>query len=141
MNRRWCIRLVVAAALAAATVVFSAPAAQAHPRLLSAEPEPSTTVAGPLKQVLVKFDEGVQWQYSLVDVVDTDGKSLLGGKPEMSGRQVVLPLSPTAAGAMRVSWRVVGDDAHPVIGAFVIGVKGFAGAEQALPEGQLGRAI
>ncbi|MGH8973312.1 MAG: CopD family protein, partial [Acidimicrobiia bacterium] len=41
----------------------------------------------------------------------------------------------------RVSWRVVGDDAHPVIGAFVIGVKGFAGAEQALPEGQLGRAI
>jgi copper transport protein len=136
-----CIRWVAAATIAAATVVVWAPAAQAHPRLLSAEPEPSTTVAGPVKQVVVKFDERVNWEYSEVDVEDPDGRSLLAGERQISGRQVTLPLSATAAGAMRVSWRVVGDDAHPVIGAFVIGVEGFPGAEQALPQGQLGRAI
>lgn len=132
---------MAAAIIAAATLVVWAPSAQAHPRLLSAEPEPSTEVAGPLKQVVVKFDEGVQWEYSEVDVKGPDGRSLVGGEREVSGRQVVLPLSPTAAGAMRVSWRVVGDDAHPVIGAFVIGVQGFPGAEQAVPEGQLARAL
>lgn len=128
MFRRWLVRLVAAAVIAAATVVVGAPAAGAHPRLLSAEPEPSSTVDGPLPEVVVRFDEQVLWEYSEIDVENVDGDSLLGGEPQLTERQAVLPLASDAAGAMRVFWRLVGNDSHPQIGAFVIGVRGPPGS-------------
>ncbi len=131
----------MAAAAAAATLVIGVSAAGAHPRLFSGQPEPSTTVPGPLPQIVVTFDEAVQWEYSGVDVEDVDGQSLLSGPPQYQGRRATLPLQADAAGAMRVTWRIVGDDAHPVIGAYVLGVEAFPGSTSALPGGQLGRAI
>ncbi|MGH9001030.1 MAG: copper resistance CopC/CopD family protein, partial [Acidimicrobiia bacterium] len=113
-------------------VVVWAPAAGAHPRLLSAEPEPSATVTGPLAEVTVRFDERVDWSYSTIKVEDTEGASLLSGEPRLEDRKAVLPLAADAFGAMRVFWQVVGDDAHPVIGAFVLGVRDPSGATAGL---------
>jgi copper transport protein len=109
-------------ALAATAIVVFAPAASAHPRLISADPKPSTVAPGPLDHVTVHFDEAVQWQYSQIGAEDTKGHSLLAGKPQVANRQAILPLAPGASGAVRVSWRLVGVDAHPVIGAYVFGI-------------------
>jgi copper transport protein len=115
------------AAMAATAIIVGAPAASAHPRLLSADPKPSTVAPGPVDHITVHFDEAVQWQYSTIGVEDTKGHSFLSGKPQVANREAILPLAPGATGALRVSWRLVGVDAHPVIGAYVFGI-GAGGA-------------
>jgi|GEM_PF-6039475 len=130
MRVRRLYRLVAATALAVAAIVVMAPAAEAHPRLISAVPKPSTVAPSPVNQVTVHFDEAVQWQYSTIGIEDTKGHSVLAGKPQVANREAVLPLQPGTTGALRVSWRLVGVDAHPVTGAYVfgIGAPGVAGA-------------
>ena len=119
-------RAMAVAAMAATAIVVTAPAASAHPRLLSAVPKPSTVAAAPVDHVTVHFDEAVQWQYSQIGVEDTKGHSVLNGKPQVGNRDAVLPLLPGASGALRVSWKLVGVDAHPVTGAYVFGINGGA---------------
>src|SRR5579884_3600964 len=121
-------RLVAAAALAAAAVVVLAPAAGAHPRLVSADPKPSTVAPSPVNQVTVHFDESVQWQYSTIGIEDTKGHNVMAGKAQLASREAVLPLQPGTTGALRVSWKLVGVDAHPVTGAYVFGIGAAAGA-------------
>lgn len=121
-------RTMAVAAMAATAIVVFAPAAGAHPRLISADPKPSTVAPGPLDHVTVHFDESVQWQYSQIGAEDTKGHSLLSGKPQVSNREAILPLAPGATGAVRVNWRLVGVDAHPVIGAYVFGISGGGAA-------------
>src|SRR5882724_9953877 len=127
MRVHWRNRLMAVAAMAATAIVVGAPAAGAHPRLLSADPKPSAVAPGPVDHITVHFDEAVQWQYSTIGVEDTKGHSLLAGKPQVANREAILPLAPGASGALRVSWRLVGVDAHPVIGAYVFGVGAGAG--------------
>jgi len=115
-------RAMAVAAMAAAAIVVFAPAAGAHPRLLSADPKPSTVAAGPIDHITVHFDEAVQWQYSQIGVEDTKGHSVVAGKPQLGNRDAVIPLVPGAGGALRVSWRLVGVDAHPVTGAYAFGI-------------------
>ncbi|HKN90728.1 MAG TPA: copper resistance protein CopC [Acidimicrobiia bacterium] len=121
-------RVMAVAAMAATAIIVTAPAAWAHPRLLSADPKPSTVAPGPVDHITVRFDEAVQWQYSTIGVEDTKGHSLLNGKPQTANREAVLPLQPGSSGALRVSWRLVGVDAHPVIGAYVFGIGAAGGA-------------
>lgn len=121
-------RVMAVAAMAATAIIVDAPAASAHPRLLTAEPKPSTVAPGPVDRITVRFDESVQWQYSHIDVEDTKGHSLLVGQAQVADREAILPLAPGASGPLRVSWRLVGIDAHPVIGAYVFGIEGGAGS-------------
>ncbi len=122
-------RLMAVAAMAATAIIVEAPAAGAHPRLLTADPEPST-VAPPRDSITVRFDEEVQWEYSSIDVEDTKGHSVKGvGQLRVAGREAVIPLAPAATGPLRVNWRIVGFDAHPVIGAYVFGIRPAGGAD------------
>jgi copper transport protein len=117
------------AAMAATAIIASAPAAGAHPRLLTAEPKPSTVAPAPLDQITVRFDEAVQWEYSHIDVEDTKGHSVRGeAKTVLAGREATIPLAPGTSGPLRVTWRLVGIDAHPVIGAYVFGIQTASGA-------------
>src|SRR5207302_990471 len=79
-------RVMAVAAMAATAIIVTAPAAWAHPRLLSADPKPSTVAPGPVDHITVRFDEAVQWQYSTIGVEDTKGHSLLNGKPQRAIR-------------------------------------------------------
>jgi copper transport protein len=117
------------AAIAATAIIVGAPAAGAHPRLLTADPKPSEVAPGPLQQITVNFDEAVEWQYSSIDVEDPKGHSVKAGVPKTSPRQVTIPLTAEAKGPLRVTWRLVGIDAHPVIGAYVFGISAAAGAD------------
>lgn len=121
-------RSLAVAAIAATAIIVGAPAAGAHPRLLTAEPEPSTVAQGPLPQITVNFDEAVEWQYSSIDVEDPTGHSVKAGTPQLQGRQAVIPLAPEARGPLRVNWRIVGIDAHPIIGAYVFGIQPPSGS-------------
>src|SRR5581483_8011033 len=121
-------RVMAVAAMAATAIIVGAPAAGAHPRLLTADPKPSTVASGPLRQITVNFDEAVQWQYSSIDVETPKGHSVKAGAPHTAGRQVVIPLTDEAKGPLRVTWRLVGVDAHPVIGAYVFGISAAAGS-------------
>lgn len=122
-------RLMAVAAMAATAIIVNAPAAGAHPRLLTAEPKPSTVAPAPLDRITVRFDEAVQWQYSSIDVEDTKGHSVRGtAASQMTGREAVIPLAPGTSGPLRVTWRLVGIDAHPVIGAYVFGIQTTTGA-------------
>jgi methionine-rich copper-binding protein CopC/putative copper export protein len=121
-------RVMAVAAMAVTAIVVTAPAASAHPRLVSADPKPSTVAAAPVDRITVHFDEAVQWEYSSIGVEDTKGHSLLNGRPQVANRDAVLPLVPGASGALRVNWRLVGIDAHPVIGAYVFGISGGGAA-------------
>jgi putative copper export protein/methionine-rich copper-binding protein CopC len=123
------IRLMAVAATAATAIIVSAPAAGAHPRLLTADPKPSTVAPGPLTQITVNFDEAVEWQYSSIDVETPKGHSVKAGTPQLSGRQAIIPLSEDAKGPLRVNWRLVGIDAHPVIGAYVFGIQPAASSD------------
>jgi copper transport protein len=123
------IRLMAVAATAATAIIVSAPAAGAHPRLLNADPNPSTVAQGPLAHITVNFDEAVEWQYSSIDVEDPEGHSVKTGTPQLSGRQAIIPLTAEAKGPLRVSWRLVGIDAHPVIGAYVFGIRPAASSD------------
>ena len=115
------------AAIAATAIIVGAPTAGAHPRLLTADPKPSAVAQGPLQHITVNFDEAVEWQYSSIDVEDPKGHSVKAGVPKTSPRQVTIPLTAEAKGPLRVTWRLVGIDAHPVIGAYVFGISAAAG--------------
>ena len=129
------------AAMAATAIIVGAPAAGAHPRLLTAEPKPSTVAPAPLDRITVRFDEAVQWQYSHIDVEDTDGHSVRGTAPQqLTGREAIIPLAPGTSGPLRVTWRLVGIDAHPVIGAYVFGVQSTIGGGQMSTEPALSAA-
>src|SRR5262245_46160302 len=94
-------RLMAVAAMAATAIIVGAPAAGAHPRLLSADPKPSAVAPGPLPQITVNFDEAVEWQYSSIDVETPKGHSVKAGPPHTSGRQVTIPLTAEAKGPLR----------------------------------------
>jgi copper transport protein len=128
-SRRRFTRGVVAAAGAMIALVAGAPPAQAHPRLIEARPEPKTIVQGPLPEILLRFNETMDWGLSQIHVEDGKGSSAMAGKPVFTGTSAVLPLRSDAAGALLVSWVVVSLDAHPVGGQFRIGVRGPSGSE------------
>jgi copper transport protein len=117
------VAAMAATAIIVGTVILTDGAASAHPRLLTADPEPSKVAPAPLDRITVRFDETVEWQHSRIDVEDTEGRSVLGtGKQQLGGREALIPLAPGTTGPLRVSWRIVGVDAHPVIGAYVFGI-------------------
>jgi putative copper export protein/methionine-rich copper-binding protein CopC len=119
-------------------LVAGAPPVHAHPRLIEARPEPRSVVQGPLPEVVLKFNETMDWGLSQIHVEDAKGRSALAGKPVFTGTSAVLPLRSEAAGALLVSWVVVSLDAHPVGGQFPIGVRGPPGSESvALGAGSL----
>ena len=114
-----------AAAAGAATVLLLAYPlrADAHARITAVLPAPSSTVPGPIRQVLLKYNEPVDRSFFRVTVDADDGSALSGRPVFQDDTTVVAPLRPSAAGVMVVTWLAVGVDAHPVQGQFYFGVR------------------
>ena len=113
----------------AATLFALAGAANAHPKLLSANPSPNTTVTKP-SRVTLRFSEKLIPAFSKADLtmaampgraartmpsstaLAADGRTL-----------IVTPKGKLSAGRYSVGWHVVSTDTHKVAGSYAFAVK------------------
>jgi methionine-rich copper-binding protein CopC len=119
---------LVAAALLVAFAMLFVPAspAHAHDELLGSDPAANATIDALPGQLTLTFsaeiadDEGA----SVVQVTDAAGTALAVGTPTVRDNLVTQALSGEASGAIKVLWKVVSSDGHPISGEFSFTVTG-----------------
>lgn len=115
----------------AASVLVASPA-NAHPKLLAANPAAGATVAKPAR-VQMRFSEKLVANFSGADLVMV-GMPGMKDHPPMKvasnaavapdGRTLVItPGKPLGAGTYRVDWHVVSADTHRITGTLAFAVK------------------
>ncbi len=109
---------VGALALVVLPLSLAAPAS-AHDELLSTLPADGASVAEAPTEVSLTFGEEAQKLGTAVVVTDAAGVRLGDGRVVVDGPLVTQAITPpTVAGEVRVSYRVVSADGHPVTGTF-----------------------
>jgi methionine-rich copper-binding protein CopC len=117
--------------IAAAAIVSTA--ASAHPKLLTAAPAPSASVATPTS-IELDFNEAVVARFSGVAVQMTDMPGMKMSAPmniavapavvDAGGKRLTAKLAtPLAKGAYKVVWHAVAADTHRVAGSYSFTVK------------------
>lgn len=86
---------------------------------------------GSVDAVRLTFSNSIIEVGTEIVVTAADGSDVTDGDPEISGPDVLQPLTPELPGGdYDVAWRVVSSDGHPIEGAFVLQL-GAPGAAQA----------
>jgi methionine-rich copper-binding protein CopC len=102
-----------------------APPAAAHTDLVSSNPENGATLDAPPDQITLKFAEAVLSSGAQIVATSTDGTTVDLGPAEVAGAKVTAAWPADAVeGRYKVSWRVSGDDGHPLDGTFRFTVQG-----------------
>ncbi len=126
MNRHIRPRSVVALGAPLGLLLAAALQAEAHARLVSATPSPSSVVGAP-KQVTLRFSEAVVPRFSGFDLVKAGGGavSVRTAVAPSDGKAIVGALSgPLAPGTYRVVWHAASaDDGHRTKGDFTFTVR------------------
>ncbi len=125
VRRGVALRAAAVAAAAFAVVVATAGPAAAHPTLLTTVPAAGYTGAGPVRQVVLAFDEPVTATAGAVTVASAaDHREPTKPLQHKAGdRQLVLPLAtPLTSGQFQVHWQVTAADGDVVDGTFTFGV-------------------
>ena len=111
----------------AVCAVLAVSAAQAHPRLMRAEPAPGSTVATSPTAIRLTFSIPIEVRFSRVRLVDSTGQqihlSAATVDPHDAKEVVVAVPAPLIAGDYRVEWRVVGVDTHWKAGRYAFRIK------------------
>lgn len=102
--------------------------AQAHGSFVSSNPKPKSIVSKLPKVVWVEFDGKLTTiadkQTNFLTVKNRKGKELSNGKPFVGGARVSVNIkNRSATGKIRVSWRVVSEDGHPVSSSLTFTVR------------------
>lgn len=83
--------------------------------------------------MVVTFDDVVRVGHGNAAVANTDGASVLAGKPTARGRVLTLRLRPRLArGDYSVRWSIISDDGHPEEGVLAFGVGAHAAPPQSI---------
>ena len=107
---------VAAAALVLAPVALASPAS-AHDELVSTDPADGASLEEAPAAVTLTFSEEVVKLGTAVVVTDAAGVKLADGPLVVDGAVITRAITPpTVAGEVRVSYRVVSSDGHPVTG-------------------------
>lgn len=117
-------RTLSAGLLAAAIVGLGSGVAEAHPRLLSANPAPNARVAAPA-EVRLSFSETLIGKFSRIALLDSRGHPVRIGATALASnhKQLVAPISgKLSPGSYKVSWKAVSTDTHRVQGAYAFTV-------------------
>ncbi|MEV4105431.1 copper resistance protein CopC [Nonomuraea sp. NPDC049649] len=115
-------RSILVALLSGLLVVFLAPAALAHDRLVGSTPAEGATVTS-LDEIELEFSARVRMP--VVALRDADDTQLNLGKPKAEGKFVRVEVpEPLAAGKYVIAWRVVSSDGHPIQGEIPFTAKG-----------------
>lgn len=109
-------RAVLGLLVAAAALLWWAPLASAHARLVGSTPAGGATVTEAPPLIRLEFDEAIESSFGGVQVFDQAGSRVPElAPPTISGRAVELPMTPMkAAGTYTVVFRVISADGHPV---------------------------
>jgi methionine-rich copper-binding protein CopC len=127
------------AALVLPAVASASPAA-AHARLVSTDPEDGSHLNAPPDRVSLRFDEPVD-PHATIQVRTDDGTNVGRGATTVDGATVSRDISGPRDGGYTVTYRVVSDDGHPVVGTLtfstgsvtsVSGPGGSSGTSRAL---------
>ena len=93
--------------------------AEAHGQFVSSNPKAGSTLSKMPKLVWVEFDGDLitiaDKQTNFLTVKNSKGRELSDGKAFVSGTRVGVNIKDrSATGKIKVSWRVVSEDGHPV---------------------------
>jgi methionine-rich copper-binding protein CopC len=105
--------------LIATSLVFAPSGAGAHGQFVSSNPKSGSVVAKIPKVVWVEFDGNLitiaDKQTNFLTVKNSKGRELSDGKAFVGGARVSVNIKDrSATGKIKVSWRVVSEDGHPV---------------------------
>jgi copper resistance protein C len=105
--------------------LLSASVAQAHARLVSAEPAAQSTAAAPAK-IQLHFSEDLAKKFSTFKLADASGTAVALTAADGSDAKslAAMPAGALAPGTYTVTWTAVAsDDGHKSTGSFVFSVK------------------
>jgi methionine-rich copper-binding protein CopC len=106
--------------IAAACVAASMPA-YAHAFLDSAQPRVGSTISAPPSEVLLTFTQGVEPDFSRIEVQDASGTRVDDGAAHTAAgdpAKFAVPLKKLSAGIYTVIWHVTSVDTHKTQGKF-----------------------
>ena len=114
--------------LIAVCLMLTPSTAFAHGDLSSSNPKASSTISKLPKIIWVEFDGKLitiaDKQTNFLTVKNSKGVELSDGKAFVSGARISVKIKDrSAAGKIRVSWRVVSEDGHPVTSFLTFNVK------------------
>ncbi len=105
-----------------AAALFAMPtAAYAHAFLDSAQPRVGSTISTTPAEVLLTFTQGVEPDFSRIEVQDASGARVDDGAPHTAGgdpTKFAVPLKKLSAGIYTVIWHVTSVDTHKTQGKF-----------------------
>jgi methionine-rich copper-binding protein CopC len=113
-------RTLIAAAFAAASMP-----AYAHAFLDSALPRVGSTIPAAPSEVVLTFTQGVEPDFSRIEVQDASGARVDDGAPRTAGgdpTRFAVPLKKLTAGTYTVIWHVTSVDTHKTQGKFTFTV-------------------
>ncbi len=114
---RSAVMLAVTAVLLVVLSFLGAPVASAHSVLESSDPVNGSTVSTGPGTVTLTFNEPLQDEYDVLNVVGPDDNFWQQGDARVVGPQISIDLRTLGpAGAYRVNYRVTSADGHPVSG-------------------------
>jgi len=122
------LKKLVSAFLAFGVALAAAPNAGAHASYSDSNPKARSTISKLPKLVWVEFDGNLitiaDKQTNFLTVKNRKGKELSNGKPFVGGARVSVNIkNRSATGKIRVSWRVVSEDGHPVSSSLTFTVR------------------
>jgi methionine-rich copper-binding protein CopC len=114
--------------LIATSLIFVSNGAEAHGQFVSSNPKSGSVVAKLPKVVWVEFDGNLitiaDKQTNFLTIKNSKGKELSAGKAFVGGARVSVKIKDrSATGRIKVSWRVVSEDGHPVSSFFTFTVR------------------
>lgn len=122
-------RWVTAAALGLlAIMVLPATPAAAHAKLTASNPQAGSMVSATLPAITLTFSGPVKPELTTIVVAGPDGVSRSAGAPTLADVTLTQPVNALPQGQIKVTWRTVSADGHPINGTF-----DFANAAPAPP--------
>ena len=120
---RAALRIGAVAAITVGLVLAFAAPASAHADLLESDPPSGAVLTEPPRTVTLTFTEPVDLKLSEARIFDADGERITAKRaPRPAANSVRIRLPNLDEGAYIVTWRVAGNDAHPVQGVFTFQV-------------------
>jgi methionine-rich copper-binding protein CopC len=123
--RRVAAAIVAVLVLLVLLVTGTAPAA-AHTDLVGSTPGPGDTVSPDTNRLVLVFGGPVAEGSSQVVVLDDHGLDAVDGSAAVSGQTLEVPLRLQRSGRHEVTYRVVSEDGHAIVGTYEFDVRSAA---------------